>query len=136
MKYNFTFFKKSTGKYYTEEVLWLDNNVYCAISLQKLLENKKGLPNIFKDEDFIAVVNLDDDNSVPFLYEFKLPKNRGEIVKNCKDYTDCIFYKAVETDYDVTNGHSSYIEYCTKTGEDKRIIGSINCKKCSQDVSN
>lgn len=41
MKYNFTFFKKSTGKYYTEEVLWLDDNVYCAISLQKLLENKK-----------------------------------------------------------------------------------------------
>lgn len=50
-------------------------------------------------------------------------------MKNCKDYTDCVFYKAVETDYDVTNGHSSYREYCTKTGEDKRIIGFINCKK-------
>lgn len=25
-------------------------------------------------------------------------------MKNCKDYTDCVFYKAVETDYDVTNG--------------------------------
>lgn len=56
-------------------------------------------------------------------------------MKNCKDYTDCVFYKAVETDYDVTNGHSSYREYCTKTGKDKRIIGFINCKKCSQDVS-
>lgn len=55
-------------------------------------------------------------------------------MKNCKDYTDCVFYKAVETDYDVTNGHSSYREYCTKTGEDKRIIGFINCKKCAQDV--
>lgn len=57
-------------------------------------------------------------------------------MKNCKDYTDCIFYKTVETDYDITNGHSSYREYCTKTGEGKRIIGFINCKKCSQDVSN
>lgn len=57
-------------------------------------------------------------------------------MKNCKDYTDCIFYKTDETDYDITNGHSSYREYCTKTGEDKRIIGFINCKKCSQDVSN
>lgn len=56
-------------------------------------------------------------------------------MKNCKDYTDCVFHKVVETDYDVTNGHSSYREYCTKTGEDKRIIGFIHCKKCSQDVS-
>ena len=39
--------------------------------------------------------------------------------------------KAVETDYDVTNGHSSYREYCTKTGGDKKIIGFIHCKKCS-----
>lgn len=75
MKYNFTFFKKSTGKYYTEEVLWLDDHVYCAISLQNILENKKGLPHIFKDEGLIAVVEPDVDNSVPFLYEFKLPEN-------------------------------------------------------------
>lgn len=41
MKYTFTFFKKSTGKYYTEEVLWLDENVYYAITMQKILKNKK-----------------------------------------------------------------------------------------------
>lgn len=75
MKYNFTFFKKSTGKYYTEEVLWLDNNVYCAISLQKLLENKKGLPHAFKDEDLIAVVKPNAYGSLPFLYEFELNRS-------------------------------------------------------------
>lgn len=74
MKYNFTFFKKSTGKYYTEEVLWLDENVYYGISMQKLLETKKGLSSIFKDEDLIAVVKPSAYDAVPFLYEFKLPR--------------------------------------------------------------
>lgn len=75
MKYTFTFFKKYSGKYYTEEVLWLDENVYDAISMQKLLENKKGLPNIFKDGDLIAVVKPNAYDSVPFLYKFKLNRN-------------------------------------------------------------
>lgn len=75
MKYTFTFFKKSSGKYYTEAVLWLDDNIYYAIDMQKLLENKKDLPNIFKDEDLIAVVKASAYGAVPFLYEYKLPKN-------------------------------------------------------------
>lgn len=74
MKYTFTFFKKSTGKYYREQILWLDENVYCAISMQKLLEKQKGLPHIFKDEDLIAVVKPSAYDAVPFLYEFKLPR--------------------------------------------------------------
>lgn len=75
MKYTFTFFKKSSGKYYTEAVLWLDENVYYAISMQKLLEKQKGLPNIFKDEDLVAVVKPSAYDSVPFLYEYKPNRN-------------------------------------------------------------
>lgn len=51
----------------------------------------------------------------------------------CRDYEDCIYFKTVETDYDVTNGHSSYRDYCTRTGQDRKIIGHINCPKCHND---
>ena len=49
------------------------------------------------------------------------------------NYEDCKFFKSVETDYDITNGHSNYVDYCTRSsGKDKRIIGFIHCPKCNK----
>ena len=52
----------------------------------------------------------------------------------CKNYEDCKFFKSVETDYDITNGHSNYQDYCTRSGKDKKIIGFIHCPKCNKDI--
>lgn len=52
----------------------------------------------------------------------------------CKNYEDCKFFKSVETDYDITNGHSIYADYCTRSGKDKKIIGFIHCPKCNKDI--
>lgn len=70
-KYKFTFFKKGTGKYYSEELLLLDDNINYSVDMQNLLKNKKDLPPIFKDKELIAVVEPDNDNSVPFLYDYE-----------------------------------------------------------------
>lgn len=87
MKYKFTFFKKDTGKYYTEELLLLDDNINYSVDIQRLLKNRKDLPLIFKDKDLIAVVEPDNDNSVPFLYDFQTIKETAQIkCKNCKHY--------------------------------------------------
>lgn len=71
--YKFTFFKKSTGKYYSEELLRSNNNINYSVDMQNLLKNKKDLPPIFKDKDLIAVVEPDGQlpNSVPFLYDYE-----------------------------------------------------------------
>ena len=55
-------------------------------------------------------------------------------MNNCKNYEDCIFFESIETDYDITTGHSSYQDYCTRCGKNKKIIGFIHCEKCNKDI--
>lgn len=44
------------------------------------------------------------------------------------DYENCIYFNAICTDTDITNGHSDYIYYCARL--DKEIIPFLCCKKC------
>ena len=43
----------------------------------------------------------------------------------------CPYFEAVETDYDVLSGHSSYKHYCNKDGR-KEIIKCVHCKACKK----
>ena len=44
----------------------------------------------------------------------------------------CKHYQYRYTDDDIVSGHSDYEEFCTKSGEEKLIIGFITCNKCKE----
>jgi len=47
---------------------------------------------------------------------------------NNLDYEKCKYFLKEEIDYDITNGHSDYKEYCFY--RQKEIISFIHCRKC------
>ena len=52
-----------------------------------------------------------------------------------KNYDVCPYYKIKYTEEDIF-GHDSYDEFCTKNGEQKKVIGCIHCKKCKEIIVN
>ena len=52
------------------------------------------------------------------------------------NYEDCKYYRVEETDYDVTNGHSSYTSFCIKNGKVPLYLPESQCKRCVQKNKN
>lgn len=75
------------------------------------------------------VSDLEIDNCVDFVSKLQFKEKKPDcMVSYQSDYENCIHFRAVCTDTDITNGHSDYQYYCNRLK--KEIIPFICCKKC------